>query len=137
MDDSSPDDTERVGSKRAGASFAGGLFVVASGLFSLSLGLATLFYDQFLRYGPRWVFKLNEPWWGLIHVILGAAMMLIGFAAMTGARWARTTALALTTATTTLMLIWTIYYPAWTVPAMLLGVLAIGALLSADPVQRR
>ncbi|MDA4101001.1 hypothetical protein MMON44395_05300 [Mycolicibacterium monacense DSM 44395] len=136
MVDNSPEDAPPTGGRRGGASLAGGLFVVAAGLFSFLLGLSTLFYDQFLRYGPRWVFKLNEPWWGLIHVVLGVGMVLVGFAAMTGARWASTTALALTTAATALMVIWTIYYPAWTVPAIILGMLAIGALLIADPVRR-
>lgn len=62
------------------------------------------------RRGPRWVFKLNEPWWGLIHAVLGVGMVLVGFAAST-------IALALTTAATALMVIWTIYYLVWTVPA--------------------
>nr|WP_225952735.1 hypothetical protein [Mycobacterium sp. OAS707] len=116
---------------------AGGVFVALSGLLILGLGLSTLFYDELLRYGPRWVFKFNESWWGSLHVVLGALMILAGVAAMSGARWAIVSALALALGSTVLMIIWLAYYPLWTVPPIILGVLALIALTIADPTMRR
>lgn len=80
-------DTERTqGRARAGAALIGGLCVACSGLFVFLLGLSTVTYESLLKYGARWVFKFNEPWWGWFHIGLGVAMVIVGIAAMFAAR---------------------------------------------------
>lgn len=134
MSDNKTDSTRRP---RAGAALVGGLCVACSGLFVFLLGLSTVMYEQLLRFGARWVFKFNEPWWGWFHIVLGAVMVVAGVLAMFAARPAVLAALALAVASTALMVVWLQFYLAWSVPAIVLGVLAIIALIMAEPILRR
>ena len=122
---------------RVGPALVGGLCVACSGLFVFLLGMSTLAYDELLRYGARWVFRFNEPWWGWIHLVLGAVMVIAGVAAMLAARPAIVAALALAVGSTALMVIWSQFYFLWTMPAIVLGVIAIVALVIAEPTLRR
>ena len=122
---------------RVGPALVGGLCVACSGLFVFLLGVSTLAYDELLRYGVRWVFKFNEPYWGWIHIVLGAVMVIAGVAAMFAARFAIVVALALAVGSTALMVVWFQFYFLWTLPAIVLGVFAIIALVIAEPSLRR
>lgn len=123
--------------RAAGASVAGGIFLVVSGCVTAFLGLSTLYYDQYLRYGEVWVFGPKAMWWGWTFVSLGILSAIAGLAAMSMTRWARVTALAVALGVTALMVIFIVYYPAWVLPVIILNVCAMSAFGIAERSLRR
>ena len=84
--------------------------LLVSGILTLLQGISAVVNDELLVVGPEYIFKLNTTAWGWIHIILGVLLILVAIGMMTGAMWARMTAIFLASLSIVAMFLWLPYY---------------------------
>src|SRR5688572_1861125 len=81
---------------RAGASgwavgfawFAASMLMLI-GAFQFFEGLAAVIENEFFVVGANYVYEFDVTAWGWIHMIVGAIVLLAGWAVFSGQTWAR------------------------------------------------
>ena len=74
----------------AGAILTAGSLLLLAGAWQAFLGLVALFKDAdtVLLVGPKWTFSFDVTAWGWIHLLIGAALFVVGIFVLRGALWA-------------------------------------------------
>jgi hypothetical protein len=103
--------------------------IIITGLFSVVEGLAGIFRDEsyFLANGQVLVFDYTA--WGWIHLILGIAMIAIGFGLYSGSTLARVLAIVVVGLDLVAQFAWIGAHPWWSVIVIALNVVIIYALI--------
>jgi len=105
------------------------VMMVMVGLFNVIFGLVALFRDEYYVTGPNGLLLFDITGWGWIHLIIGAVAVAAGFALLSGAVWARATAVLLAGLNALAQLAFLPAYPAWSLIAIALDVVVIWAVL--------
>jgi len=108
-------------------SFAGVMMIVA-GLFNVIIGLVALFRSDYYVRGPQGLLVLDLTGWGWVHLILGALIVLTGFALFTGAAWARVITVLLAGFNALTQLVFISAFPLWGVIVIAVDILVIWAV---------
>jgi hypothetical protein len=110
----------------------GGVLMAVVGGFGVIEGLLTLFLPTTYVAANGVLLVLPFTGWGLLHIILGALVLLVGLALLRGdvPGWARGTAIALIAINAIVQLAWLPAYPVWSILMIALDVLIIGALVA-------
>ena len=111
----------------------GGLTVAATmlvliGIFQVIAGLVAIFNDDFYVLAQNYTFDLDTTGWGWIHLIIGIAVILVGYFLYAGATWAGVTALVLAVLSAVSNFFFIPYYPFWSIVVIALAVWVIWAL---------
>ncbi len=114
----------------AGAIFSAGVLLLLAGLWQAFLGLVALFKDNdtLLVVGQKWILSFDVTTWGWIHLILGAALFVIGIFVLRGALWAGIVAIGIAGLSALANFMWLPYYPVWSILIITLDVIIIWAL---------
>ena len=109
--------------------FAGIMMMLVGTLHALD-GLVAIVKDQVYYTGAnaRLVVSVDYTTWGWVHLIVGVAVVLAGFAVMTGAMWARIVGICLACLSVVLNIAFLAAYPVWSITIIALDVLVIYAL---------
>lgn len=113
--------------------FAGSLLVVI-GSFNLIYGFAAVFNDQIWVEGVNRTFLFDLTTWGWIHVILGAALVLVGVFLFQNAAWARISAAALVMINMVTQMAALPAFPWWSIVMIALDAVILWALLAHGDV---
>jgi hypothetical protein len=108
--------------------FAGTMMMLL-GLFNVIEGLVALFKSRYYVVGPQGLLAFNLTGWGWIHLIIGALAVIAGLALLTGATWARITAVVLAVLNAVAQLAFLSAYPVWGTIVIALDVVVIWAIV--------
>lgn len=83
--------------------------------------------------GVEYTFKFDFTTWGWIHIVLGVVMLVAGLALMSGATWARVTAIIIAALSIIANFLWLPYYPWWSILIIALDAVVIWAISTWQP----
>ena len=107
--------------------FAATMFIMI-GLFQVIAGLVAIIDDEFYVVGQNYTFDIDTSAWGWIHLILGIALVVIGYFLFAGAAWAGLAAIFLAVLSALANFFFIPYYPFWSIVIIALDVWVIWAL---------
>lgn len=105
------------------------LMMMLLGFFSALYGLVALLDDDYYVVGARGLLVFDLTQWGWIHLILGLAAMVTGFALRRGAMWARVLAVVLASVNAIAQFAFMSAHPWWAAVAIVFDVLVIWAVI--------
>jgi len=117
-----------------GMTFAASLLVLV-GCFQAITGLAAILNDDFFVVTRSYAFNLDTTAWGWIHLIIGIAVGLTGFALFVGRTWAAVTALFLAMLSALASFFFIPYYPWWSLLVIALDAWVIWSLTRPGAVE--
>jgi len=114
----------------AGAVFSAGVLLLLAGLWQGFLGLVALFKDNdtLIVVGQKWIFSFDVTAWGWIHLLIGAALFIVGVFVLRGALWAGVVGIGIAGLSALANFLWLPYYPIWAILIITLDVIIIWAL---------
>jgi hypothetical protein len=110
-----------------GVIFAGVMMIVI-GCFEAIAGLAAIIEDDLFVVGKDYIFSLDTTAWGWVHLLLGAVIVIAGFALFAGKVWAGVLAIVLASLSAIANFFYIPHYPAWSILIIALDVWVIWAL---------
>jgi hypothetical protein len=102
--------------------------MIVIGLFQALAGLVALFRNEIYVVAPRYLFALDLTAWGWIHLLIGIAIAVAGYALISGQLWARAVGIALALLSMISNFLFIPYYPAWSLLIITLDVFVVWAL---------
>ncbi|MEZ7005232.1 hypothetical protein [Streptomyces sp. AD55] len=112
-----------------GVVFAGVLLLL-NGILSVLQGVAAISEnDVYARVGT-YVYELDLTGWGVIHVVLGAVLILTGWGLLRDMAWARVVGIVLASLSLIAEFLFLPYAPVWSIVMMAIDVFVIWALAS-------
>ncbi|MGW4091083.1 DUF7144 family membrane protein [Nocardia sp. NPDC004750] len=117
----------------AGTSIAAAIILTTVGFLQLFQGISAVAEDELFVQGQQYTFEFDFTAWGWIHVVLGVVMIVVGIALMTGATWARVSAIVIAALSIIANFLWLPYYPAWSILIIALDVVVIWAVTTWNP----
>jgi hypothetical protein len=106
--------------------------MVLSGFFQVVEGIAALSQNEIYLASIGYLFWLDLPVWGGIHVAMGVLLMAAGFTLRTAKLWPRVVAVAFTGLSMIANFLFLPYYPIWSSVIIALDVIVIWALCIYD-----
>jgi hypothetical protein len=103
--------------------------MIMTGSFNAIFGLVALFDDQYYTVGPQGLLVFDLTQWGWILLIFGALALFAGIALLSGALWARITAVALASINMLAHMAFISAQPVWALITIVIDVLVIWALI--------
>jgi hypothetical protein len=116
----------------AGASIAAGALLFTSAVLTVLQGIEAVVTDKPLIIGPNYVYRFNSIGWGWIHIAVGIVLGIVAVGLITGAVWARLTAIVLACISIVAMFLWLPYYPMWSIIVIALDVIVIWGVATWD-----
>jgi hypothetical protein len=112
-----------------GVVFAGVLMLI-NGALAVLQGIAAIAEDDVYARVGTYVYEMNLTGWGILHVVLGALVLVTGFGLLRDMAWARFTGIALASLSLVAQFLFLPYAPVWSVIQMAIDVFVIWALAS-------
>ncbi|MFD1813479.1 DUF7144 family membrane protein [Rhodococcus gannanensis] len=116
----------------AGASIAAAILLLTVGILEVFQGISAVAKDDVLVFGPNYTYEFSVTAWGWIHIVIGVLVALTGFFLLSGAVWARITAIFLAALAIIANFLWLPYYPLWSILIISLSVVVIWAITTWD-----
>ncbi|MFC4602544.1 DUF7144 family membrane protein [Rhodococcus kronopolitis] len=116
----------------AGATIAAAVLLMTVGILQLFQGISAVAKDELLVVGPEYAYQFDVSTWGWIHIVVGILIALTGLALLSGATWARVTAIVLAALSIIANFMWLPYYPLWSILIIALDVVVIWAVTTWD-----
>jgi hypothetical protein len=113
-----------------GVLFAATLMIFG-GAMAVIEGIAAIAKDNIFVNTPNYTLKFSLTSWGWIHLIVGALVVLAGFALFTGAAWARLVGIFIAAVSLFANFFFVPYYPFWALTIMAIDIFVIWALATA------
>ncbi|MEV0360838.1 hypothetical protein AB0H71_32750 [Nocardia sp. NPDC050697] len=120
----------------AATSIAAAVLLLAVAVLSVLQGISAVAEDALFVVGPEYVYSFDTTTWGWIHIVLGVLLGIAAVGLMTGATWARVTAIGLAALSIISNFLWLPYYPAWSLLIIALDVVVIWAVATWRPEAR-
>ena len=105
-----------------------GLMMILGGVFEAMSGVIALFANEFYVNTRHYLFQFDATSWGIIHVLLGAAVIFAGFAVIAGKTWGRVVAMVLVTLSAVANFAAIPHYPFWSLTVIAVDVVVLWAL---------
>lgn len=124
-------DTDRHPVKQGfagGTTFAAAILLLVGSFLAIFQGIAAIANDDLFVVGPQYTYEFDLTAWGWIHLILGIIGLLIAAGLMTGATWARATAVVLAGISIVVNFLWLPQYPLWSLVIIALDLIVIWAV---------
>jgi hypothetical protein len=109
------------------AVFAGVVMIVGGALQALE-GLSGIVHDKYLVVAPSTIYAFDLTVWGVIHLLVGLALLVIGIALLRGQTWARVAGMIVAVVSAILNFAWLPYSPLWAIMVIAVDILIIWAL---------
>jgi hypothetical protein len=106
------------------------LMMILLGMFGALYGLVALLDDTYYAVGKQGLLVFDITQWGWIHLVLGLAAMVTGFALRRGAMWARVLAVVLASINAIAQFAFMSAHPWWALVAIVFNVLVIWAVIA-------
>jgi hypothetical protein len=113
-----------------GAIVFAGLVMIMIRVSDLLTGLVGVFANEFHVGTRRYLLEFDATSWRVIHLLLGALVLVAGIAVLTGRLWGRVVGIVLVTLGAVANFPFLPYYPFWSLAIITLDVVVIWALVS-------
>lgn len=117
----------------AGTSIAAGILLMVIGVLSVLQGISAVAADDLLVISSGYVYEFNTTAWGWIHILMGIIEIAVAIGLITGATWARISAMILAAFSIIENFLSMPYYPAWSLLIIALNVVVIWAVATWKP----
>jgi hypothetical protein len=116
--------------------FASAMLMVA-GVFQVLMGIVALENRAFfLPVRASYTYRFSVHSWGIVHVIVGGVVLLTAIGLLSGSRWARGIAVAVTALAAIANFFFIPYYPIWTLLIIAVDVFVIWTLANTPSQER-
>ncbi|MFC3961243.1 DUF7144 family membrane protein [Nocardia jiangsuensis] len=119
----------------AGTSIGASILLLTVGALSLLEGISAVLDDEVFVAGPEYVYAFDLTTWGWIHIVLGVLLVIAGLGLVTGAGWARATAIVIAAVSIVGNFLWLPYYPWWSILVIALNVVVIWGVATWRPLR--
>ena len=109
------------------AVFAGVLMIIG-GAFQALEGLAGIVHDKYLVVAPSTIYAFDLTVWGVIHLLVGLALLVIGVSLLRGQTWARVAGLIVAVISAIMNFVFLPFSPLWAIVIIAVDMLIIWAL---------
>lgn len=123
-----PPVAEEPSTRGAGWVFFASVMMIVMGSFDAIQGLAAIIKSGFYVVPSDYFISVNATGWGWTHLILGAVVVLAGFALFRGSMWARVVGIAVAGLSMIVNFAAIPIYPVWAVSIIAIDALVIWAL---------
>jgi len=117
----------------AGTSVGAAIIMTLIGALQLLQGIAAVAEDEVFVTGQEYLFTFDLTTWGWVHIIVGVVMVIVGIALISGATWARVSAMVIAALSILVNFMWLPYYPGWALAIIALDVVVIWAIATWNP----
>jgi hypothetical protein len=108
--------------------FFAALMMIVMGSFDVLQGLAAVLRGAFYEVPANYFINVDASTWGWFHLILGAIVVLAGFALFRGSMWARIVGIVVAGVSLIISFAGIPIYPIWALSIMLIDCMVIWAL---------
>ncbi|MFB7085376.1 hypothetical protein [Streptomyces sp. NPDC056296] len=127
-----PRPTDRTSGWVTGGVVFAGVLMLLNGALAVLQGIAAIAEDDVYARVGSYVYELSLTGWGIIHVILGAVVLVTGYGLLKGMAWARFAGIFLASLSLVAQFLFLPYAPVWAVIMMAIDVFVIWALASSQ-----
>lgn len=120
-----------------GISIVAAALLFVAGAVAVFQGIAALANDDLFVVGPDYVYQFSLSTWGWIHLIVGAIAVAVSLGLMSGASWARISAIIIASLSILAQFLWLPWYPAWAILIIVLDLVVIWAVATWRPADDR
>ena len=120
--------TQTVSPWAHGIAVFAGLVMIIGGAFQALEGLAAVVNDQWLVVRPEYIFAFDLTVWGVIHLLVGLALLVIGISLLRGQTWARVAGMIVAVISAILNFVFLPFSPLWAIMIIAVDMLVIWAL---------
>ncbi|MGW2180296.1 DUF7144 family membrane protein [Streptomyces sp. NPDC001732] len=110
------------------ASQVAGALLMLSGPLSILVGASGIAEDNLFAASTRYAYRFDLTAWGVIHLVVGVALVAAGLAILTNKSWGRGAGVAVAGISLITQFMFVPYYPAWAIPVMALDLVILFAL---------
>lgn len=122
--------TQTVSPWAHGIAVFAGVVMIVGGAFQALEGLAGIVRDKWLVVLPTYIYAFDLTVWGVIHLLVGLALLVIGIFLLRGATWARVAGMIAAVVSAILNFVWLPFSPWWALLVIAVDFLIIWALAS-------
>jgi len=123
-----PPGTYREPEAGGGWVFFAAIMMIIVGILGALQGLSAIIKSGYYTIPPNYFISVNAKGWGWTHLILGAVVVLAGFALFSGSMWARIVGIILAGLSLIANFAFIPVYPLWAMVIIAVDVLVIWAL---------
>ena len=120
--------TQTVSPWAHGLAVFAGVVMVVGGAFQALDGLAGIVHDKYLVVLPNYLYAFDLTVWGVIHLLVGLALVVIGVSLLRGQTWARVAGIIAAAVSAILNFVWLPIAPLWAIILIAVDMLVIWAL---------
>jgi hypothetical protein len=120
--------TQTVSPWAHGIAVFAGVVMIIGGAFQALEGLSGIVHDKYLVVAPSTIYAFDLTVWGVIHLLVGLALLVIGVALLRGQTWARVAGMIVAVVSAILNFAWLPYSPLWAIMVIAVDILIIWAL---------
>jgi hypothetical protein len=120
--------TQTVSPWAHGIAVFAGLVMIIGGAFQALEGLAAVVNDKWLVVLPEYIFAFDPTVWGVIHLLVGLALLVIGVSLLKGQIWARVAGMIVAVISAILNFVFLPFSPLWAIMIIAVDMLIIWAL---------
>ena len=121
-------DTQAVSPWAHGIVVFAGVAMIVGGAFQALEGLAGIANDKYLVVLPNYIYAFDRTVWGVIHLLVGLALVVIGVSLLRGQTWARVAGMIAAVVSAILNFVWLPISPLWAIMIIAVDMLVIWAL---------
>jgi hypothetical protein len=121
-------DTQTVSPWAHGIVVFAGVAMIVGGAFEALEGLAGIVNDKYLVVVPNYIYAFDLTVWGVIHLLVGLALVVIGVSLLRGQTWARVAGMIAAVVSAILNFVWLPISPLWAIIVIAVDMLVIWAL---------
>ena len=121
-------DTQAVSPWAHGIAVFAGVAMIVGGAFEALEGLAGIVNDKYLVVVPNYIYAFDLTVWGVVHLLVGLALVVIGVSLLRGQTWARVAGMIAAVVSAILNFVWLPISPLWAIIVIAVDMLVIWAL---------
>jgi hypothetical protein len=121
-------ETQAVSPWAHGIAVFAGVAMIVGGAFEALEGLAGIVNDKYLVVLPNYIYAFDLTVWGVIHLLVGLALVVIGVSLLRGQTWARVAGMIAAVVSAILNFVWLPTSPLWAIMIIAVDMLVIWAL---------
>ena len=111
-----------------GVAVFAGVAMIIGGAFQALEGLAGIVHDKYLVVAPSTIYAFDLTVWGVIHLLVGLALLVIGVSLLRGQTWARVAGLIVAVISAIMNFVFLPFSPLWAIVIIAVDMLIIWAL---------
>ena len=120
--------TQTVSPWAHGIAVFAGVVMIIGGAFQALEGLSGIVHDKYLVVAPSTIYAFDLTVWGVIHLLVGLALLVIGVSLLRGQTWARVAGIVVAVISAIVNFAFLPHSPWWAILIIAVDVLIIWAL---------